>query len=173
MRILIGLIKFILGVALALAILGASGFYGVRYVMTRLAVPPERPLFPEEGGPPDGGAEEGSVAVEGETPTTEGGDAPDSSGENSSEGNETSAPEPPPPEPALEPGAYKARVIQPIGLILRQGPDISTTQIGGIAYNETVVVLSESSDQRWMKVRLPDSGVEGWVKNGNTETLNE
>ena len=165
MRILIGLLKFILGVSLALAIIGASGLYGARYVMTRLTAPPERPLFPEEGGVPfDEGSFGGDVN---ETP------------ESGDDATATAAPEDaapvvsePTPEPELEPGAYEARVIQPIGLILRQGPDVSTTQIGGIAYNEEVIVLSESSDQRWIKVRLPDSGVEGWVKNGNTEKLN-
>lgn len=160
MRILIGLIKFILGVSLAIAIIGASGFYGARYVMTRLTTPPERPIFPEEGGttfdPSPSNAETVSDTSEGAT---------------DSENNQTEAVSPTPDEP-LEPGAYEARVIQPIGLILRQGPDVSTTQIGGIAYNEQVVVLSESSDQRWIKVRLAESGVEGWVKNGNTEPLN-
>lgn len=162
MRILIGLLKFILGVSLALAIIGASGFYGARYVMTRLTALPERPLFPEEGG-----------GTFDEDPTSGGSDS-SSESDTTVANNEGGEPTPPTPEPEpeLEPGAYEARVIQPIGLILRQGPDVSTTQIGGIAYNEQVIVLSESSDQRWIKVRLPDSGVEGWVKNGNTEKLN-
>ena len=162
MRILIGLLKFILGVSLALAIIGASGLYGARYVMTRLTAPPERPLFPEEGGVP---LDDDPIS---------GGSAPSSESDTAIANDEEGEPAAPPPElqPELEPGAYEARVIQPIGLILRQGPDVSTTQIGGIAYNEQVIVLSESSDQRWIKVRLPDSGVEGWVKNGNTEKLN-
>lgn len=163
MRILIGLLKFILGVSLAIAIIGASGLYGARYVMTRLSASPERPFFPEEGPSSFTG---GSGNGDG-TPETVDSDAP----------NDTSSPEADEPvdsvtQSELEAGAYEARVIQPIGLILRQGPDVSTTQIGGIAYNEGVIVLSESSDQRWIKVRLPDSGVEGWVKNGNTEKLN-
>ncbi|MEM9216316.1 MAG: SH3 domain-containing protein [Cyanobacteria bacterium P01_F01_bin.150] len=170
MRILIGLSKFILGVALAIAIIGVSGFYGARYVMTRLTAPPERPLFPEEGDYVSANValEEGSDD-EANLPS-EGNEAAVTDDENNDEvSTADSAPEP---EPEIEPGAYNARVIQPIGLILRQGPDVSTTQIGGIAYNENVVVLSESSDQRWIKVRLPDSGVEGWVKNGNVEKLN-
>lgn len=172
MRILIGLLKFILGVALALAILGASGFYGVRYVMTRLAVPPERPLFSGEEGTKDGDVPFDEELASSDPNSTAGVD--DAPGVTN-QGNEESAPieSESEPEPELEPGAYNARVIQPIGLILRQGPDVSTTQIGGIAYNESVIVLSESSDQRWIKVRLPDSGVEGWVKNGNTEKINE
>ncbi|NEP55276.1 MAG: SH3 domain-containing protein [Moorea sp. SIO3C2] len=165
MRILIGLIKFILGVSLAIAIIGVSGLYGARYVMTRLTAPPERPIFPEEGNAPSEGASGNAETVSVESTSEVAPDsAPDSSNEQGSA--------PVTPEEPLEPGAYQARVIQPIGLILRQGPDVSTTQIGGIAYNEQVVVLSESSDQRWIKIRLADSGVEGWVKNGNTEPLN-
>ncbi|NET10378.1 MAG: SH3 domain-containing protein, partial [Symploca sp. SIO2B6] len=52
MGILLGFLKFILGVSLAIAILGASGFYGARYLMTRLTAPPERPVFPEETATP-------------------------------------------------------------------------------------------------------------------------
>lgn len=161
MRILIGLIKFILGVSLAIAIIGASGFYGARYVMTRLTAPPERPFFPEEGDTTFDSDPDNAESVSDVDPETV----------TESEKDQTESVAPPPEEP-LEPGAYEARVIQPIGLILRQGPDVSTTQIGGIAYNEKVVVLSESSDQRWIQVRLAESGVEGWVKNGNTEPLN-
>lgn len=161
MRILIGLLKFILGVSLAIAILGASGFYGARYVMTRLTAPPERPLFPEEGG----------VPLDNDTAdAAESGDPAQGTDETAASADETAAVAEP--EPELEPGAYEARVIQPIGLILRQGPDVSTTQLGGIAYNEVVVVLDDSSEQRWMKIRLPDSNVEGWVKSGNTEKIN-
>lgn len=161
MRILIGLLKFILGVSLAIAILGASGFYGARYVMTRLTAPPERPLFPEEGG---GALDNGTTETSSDP--TEGTEGTAASAEDDIVVVEAE------PEPELEPGDYEARVIQPIGLILRQGPDVSTTQLGGIAYNEVVVVLDDSSDQRWMKIRLPDSNVEGWVKSGNTEKIN-
>ncbi|NEO34583.1 MAG: SH3 domain-containing protein [Symploca sp. SIO3C6] len=167
MGILLGFLKFILGVSLAIAILGASGFYGARYLMTRLTAPPERPVFPEETATPiSDGPDSSADARDASGEVGAGGAQPDANvNENIDATPIVDAPSP------LEPGAYKARVVQPIGLIMRQGPDVSTTQLGGIAYNEEVIVLSESTDQRWIKIRLPGSDVEGWVKNGNTEPI--
>ena len=158
MSSLLGLLKFITGFSLAIAILLFSGMYTTRYLVTRLTAPPNRPVFPEESASSLPEPEDDSSGNVENDSTSDAALQPDAQSLNDT--------------PPLEPGAYKARVIQPIGLILRQGPDVSTTQLGGIAYNETVIVLSESNDQRWIQVRLPGSNVEGWVKNGNTEKLN-
>jgi uncharacterized protein YgiM (DUF1202 family) len=71
-------------------------------------------------------------------------------------------------EPPLEPGAYNATVIQPIGLVLREGPGVEFPQVGGVDDNEAVVVIEEPTDKSWVKVRVVSSGQEGWVKAGNT-----
>ncbi len=72
----------------------------------------------------------------------------------------------------LEPGSYRAIVIEPIGLILRDTPSRNSNRIGGISYQEEVIVLEESSDKRWQKVRVDDGSDRiGWVSGGNTERL--
>lgn len=77
-----------------------------------------------------------------------------------------------PPAEELEPGAYKARVTWSDGLILRDGPALEANQIGGVAYEQEIVVLKESDDKRWQNIRLPGSAQEGWVKAGNIERVN-
>ncbi|MGK7889503.1 MAG: SH3 domain-containing protein [Leptolyngbyaceae cyanobacterium] len=172
MRILLGLLKVLTGVSLAIAILFFSGMYAVRYAMTRLTTMPERPVFPEETAI----AETVPIApLEADSDDT----VTDPQASVNSPGQDTALESTTPEDEAiatsndseLEPGAYRARVVQPIGLVLRKGPDTSTIQLGGVAYNEELIVLSESSDGNWINVRLPGSEVEGWVKNGNTEPL--
>ncbi len=81
-------------------------------------------------------------------------------------------PTPTPEAEKLEPGAYQAIVTQPIGLILRDTPSTEANRIGGIAYQEKVVVLGESDDKQWQKVRvLSDRDRTGWIKGGNTEKV--
>lgn len=64
-------------------------------------------------------------------------------------------------------------MTQPIGLILRDTPSAEANRIGGIAYQEKVVVLGESDDKQWQKVRvLTDRDRTGWIKGGNTEKAN-
>ncbi|MEO0409912.1 MAG: SH3 domain-containing protein [Cyanobacteria bacterium P01_A01_bin.135] len=148
---LLRLVQIVIGVGLAIGLLVGGGYAAARYFMTRLTTLPARPSFSEEqvaGAPPaSDGSQPGADALA-ESPTS------------------------PQPDPIDDADAYQARVIQPIGLILRQGPDTSTTQIGGIDYNEQLTVLSESEDGAWIQVRLPGSEVTGWVKAGNTEPLN-
>ena len=51
-------------------------------------------------------------------------------------------------------------------------PSKNSNRIGGISYQEKVIVLEESSDKRWQKVRVDDGGDRiGWVSGGNTEPL--
>lgn len=72
----------------------------------------------------------------------------------------------------LEPGAYRALVVEPIGLILRDTPSRDANRIGGISYQEKVVVLEKIEDGRWEKVRVDDGGDRvGWVTGGNTEPI--
>lgn len=72
----------------------------------------------------------------------------------------------------LEPGAYKAVVVEPIGLILRDTPSRDAIRIGGISYQEEVIVLETTEDGRWERVRVDDGGDRvGWVSGGNTEPI--
>ncbi|WOD39189.1 SH3 domain-containing protein [Nodosilinea sp. E11] len=144
----IGLSKLILGVAIALILLSMAGVATARYFMGRLSVLPPKPFYGDEVP-----AEPAALAEV--DPTTPAAAAP--------------VVEPPPPaEPALEPGAYEAVVVQPIGLVMREGPGVEFPQVGGVDVNEAVVVLEEPADQTWVKVRVVANGQEGWVKAGNT-----
>lgn len=72
----------------------------------------------------------------------------------------------------LPAGAYKARIIWPDGLILRDAAGADAARIGGVAFNQEVVVLQESADQRWQKVSIADGELEGWIKAGNADRVN-
>ena len=71
----------------------------------------------------------------------------------------------------LEPGTYKARVTWEQGLSLRAEPGASGERIGGLDYNQQIIVLEESSDKNWQRVRIADSDREGWIKAGNIEKI--
>jgi hypothetical protein len=160
-----GVAKFFTGFVLAIAVLFFAGVSTTRYLITRFTTPPPRPTFPNDPSPtPTQSTPAQPEAAQSQSPP-----APAESPTTPAEAQPTPTPTP---TPANPPGAYEARVIQPIGLILRQGPSQDAEQIGGVGYDEQVVVLEESSDGEWIKVRLSGSDVEGWVKSGNTERLN-
>lgn len=159
-RFLINLSKLILGMALALVLLTLAGVVTARYLMGRLAVLPAKPLYGDEQPSPPPTATTPTVASPPTTP-----------------------PAPPQPTPAVTPpptpvapgaevptapaGSYEAVITQPIGLVLREGPGSDRPQLGGLDYNQAVVVLEEPTDQPWVKVRVAATGQEGWVKAGN------
>ncbi|MFQ4137580.1 SH3 domain-containing protein [Nodosilinea sp. PGN35] len=150
----LGLSKLILGVAIALILLSMAGVATARYFMGRLSVLPPKPLYGDE------------------LPAAEPEAAPEAAVEPVVEPPPEPAPAAAaPPEPALEPGAYNATVVQPIGLVMREGPGVEFPQVGGVDVNEAVVVLEEPADQPWVKVRVVSNGQEGWVKAGNTRRV--
>ncbi|XGB40966.1 MAG: SH3 domain-containing protein [Nodosilinea sp. LVE1205-7] len=145
-RFLVALSKLILGLAVAIILLSVASIVTVRYFMGRLAVLPPKPLYPNE-----------SVETKAAVPTT---------------ATPVAAPPPvqPPATAAAAPSTtenYPAVVIQPIGLVLRQGPGTDRPQVGGLDYKEAVVVIEEPPNQGWVKVRSVASGKEGWIKSGN------
>ncbi|MBE9043818.1 SH3 domain-containing protein [Pleurocapsales cyanobacterium LEGE 10410] len=75
--------------------------------------------------------------------------------------------EPDEPEPELPPNAYRAVVTWPEGLSLRAKPSVNSGRVGGIGANATIIILEDSADGKWQRVRLPWSNQEGWVKAGN------
>lgn len=149
-----GLSKLILGVAIALMLLSMAGVATARYFMGRLSVLPPKPLYGDEVP----------------APPAEPAAAPAAPAEAVAPAPTEAAPvvEPPPEKPALEPGTYNATVIQPIGLVMREGPGVEFPQVGGVDVNEAVVVLEEPADKSWVRVRVVSNGQEGWVKAGNT-----
>ncbi len=141
---LVGLIKFVCGVAIALLVISLAGAATARYFFTQLSTLPERPVYDND-----------APAKAERAPT------------------ETVAPPPaanPPAAPAAEPKVlFKASVTYGAGLLVRTGAGADHATIDGVDYNETVEVLEESG--RWYRVRTR-KGVEGWIKGrDNTRRL--
>ncbi|MBF2076958.1 MAG: SH3 domain-containing protein [Synechococcales cyanobacterium T60_A2020_003] len=151
-------LTFISGVLLALVILFVAGAGVTRYLIGRLSVPPDRPTFENDRLPSPVASESPT-----ESPATPAAIATP---------EPPNTPETPSPSPTeAETDGYTARVIQPIGLILRESPTADSRQIAGLEYNTEVIVLEENEDGSWLRVQLPNSGVEGWIKAGNTEKV--
>lgn len=154
-------LTFISGVLLALVILFVAGVGATRYLIGRLSVPPEKPVF-DNGSTPAAPVADTSASSPTASPSAA---APEPSPE------ESETPTTPSPSPSVEESNYSARVTQPIGLILRESPTQDSRQIAGLEYNTEVIVLEENQDGSWLRVQLPTSGVEGWIKAGNTEEI--
>lgn len=146
--VLVGLIKFVLGVAIALFVLSLAGVATARYFLTQLSTLPERPVYDNDAPAPAATATaEPKPAA---SPSAQAADAT-------------------PSDPAAPDALYEVVVTYNGGLLLRTGAGADSETIGGIDYDETVEVLEEAD--RWYKVRT-SSGVEGWIKGqGNTQKL--
>jgi len=139
------IVKLLLGTILGISILlGASAAVGY-YFLTRLTQTPPKPIFAND--------------IEATNPPAKVTKTSTKSG--SAAGNSTSS----------KPSGYRARVVFPDGLLLRDSPSVNANQIGDVAHNEEVIVLAESSDQLWQRVRLETEDVEGWVKAGYIERI--
>lgn len=144
------LVKLLLGIILAIAILMGSGVATALYFMFKVTTPPPRPIFAND------------------KPTVKAQDSLNSKIVKR------------PPSPAaqskskpLELGAYQARVTWSQGLSLRSEPKEDAERVGSAAYNQQLVVLGESADKTWQRVRLEDSAQEGWIKSGNIQRVAE
>lgn len=145
-----GLAKFVLGFLLAIAILFFAGVSTARYLINRLSALPPRPVFPNDAPAPDVPATSTPPATGTEQPVASPSDTPA-------------------PSPAAA-QTYNARVTQPVGLVVRAEPSRESEALGGLDYNQDVVVLQSSPDGEWLRVRLND-GSEGWIKAGNTQPI--
>ncbi|MGF1542191.1 MAG: SH3 domain-containing protein [Pleurocapsa sp.] len=141
---------FILGITLVAGVAASAGYLYFR----KMSDTPEKPVFSQET----------TKSIPTETLQQ-----PVTTSESPIETN-TTEPEPEP-EPELPPNAYMAKVTWPQGLSLRSEPDLNAGRVGGIEYNAEIVILEDSADGQWQKVRLPWSEQEGWVKGGNTERI--
>lgn len=148
-----GLAKFLLGIVLAIAVLMFGGVAVAFYFMTRVTTSPPKPVFANDK--PEVKAQSGST----------------STARRSTKPAQPSTPSPS--EKPLEPGAYQARVTWADGLSLRSEPQPDAERIGGIEYDQQIVVLAESPDKNWQRVRLADGEQTGWIKAGNIERVSE
>lgn len=156
------ILKFTLGIFLAIAILVGSGLAAALYFMNRTAIPPAKPVFSND-----------TPAVK--PPASKVSDAKAKTTSNSAASPSPTPTESPKAEASpqpLPPGAYRGLVTWPQGLSLRSEPLQEASKVGGVAFNQKVTILQTSSDQAWQKIRL-ESGEEGWVKAGNTQKVEE
>ena len=165
-----GFIKFILGFFLAIAVLIGGGAAIGLYFFNRTGIPPAKPVFSND-----------SPSVKAQAPkTTEPGGAkptlkPGTKAESSPSPTSTSTESPkatPSPKP-LPSGAYQGRVTWAEGLSLRSQPNQQAEKIGGVGFNQKIIILEENQDKSWQKIRLEGSEQEGWVKAGNTEKIDQ
>ncbi|NJK41335.1 MAG: SH3 domain-containing protein [Acaryochloridaceae cyanobacterium SU_2_1] len=72
----------------------------------------------------------------------------------------------------VKPDPYAAVVIYADGLILRKQPAATAETLKVLTYEEPVMVLEISADQKWQKLKTEtEQPLEGWVAAGNTERL--
>lgn len=150
------ILKVILGVLLAMAILvGGSAALAI-YFMNRTSINPPKPVFSNDN------AAVKAEAVKTPTPSATTAANPQPKPTPTKSPSEEQ-------EKPLPPGAYPATVTWPQGLILRAEPKIDAERLGGIGFNAKVIVLESSNDKTWQKIRIESSGKEAWVKAGNTK----
>ncbi|MEH2408650.1 SH3 domain-containing protein [Nostoc sp.] len=163
-----GLTKFILGFLLAIAVLVGGGVAVALYFMNRTGIPPAKPVFSNDSP---------SVKAQAPKTTEPGGGKPSLKPGTQTQSSATSIPtESPKATPSPKPlpsGAYRGRVSWSQGLSLRSQPNQEAERIGGVGFNQKIIVLEESEDKSWQKIRLEGSEQEGWVKAGNTEKVDK
>lgn len=176
-----GLAKFLIGFAIAIGLMVGAGVAAALYFVTKLTTLPPKPVFAN-----DTAAVKAQAQAQGNQPKSEPTPAPSKAPAatpvpaptatnvaSTTESIPSPAPTPsasPSPQ-TLEAGAYKARVTWSRGLSVRSNPTLESDRIGGVAYKQDIVVLSESDDKRWLKIRTEDGETEGWVKAGNLERV--
>ncbi|MEM8677572.1 MAG: SH3 domain-containing protein [Cyanobacteria bacterium P01_G01_bin.67] len=163
------ILGFILGISLIAGVTGAALFAYYK----KMSILPNKPVFPEPTVLPEStpGTTESLAEIEpleSNTTQVEVEEFPVSL-EEAEEPEEPEESEQPAPEPELPANAYRAVVTWPQGLSLRAEPSINAGRVGGIGANASIIILEESADGKWQRVRLPWSNQEGWVKGGNTK----
>ncbi|TFI55721.1 SH3 domain-containing protein [Mastigocladus laminosus UU774] len=163
----IKIFKYIFGFILAIAILIGGGFAMALYFMNRVSAPPPKPVYANDQplvrtqAPKSQTSKTNQVSLE------------LSSSTSNSQKTPKETPKPKESPESLPPGAYKGRVTWKQGLRLRKEPTPEAERVGGVAFNQKVIVLEESSDNDWQKIRLENGDQEGWVKSGNVAKFDE
>lgn len=150
-----------LGVCLLAGGTAALGFV----FFSQMVAPPPKPLFDAEKQEKDKNPKKEPVAkvspVKTETKVA------------SEPAKEESKPEPSPQEQEekLPQGAYKATVTWPEGLSIRDQAGADASRIGGVMYNDKIIVLETTPDGQWQKIRIVGGTQEGWIKAGNIQKI--
>ena len=153
--------QFILGFLIGVALIAGSAVGAAYYYFTKVSSSvPEKPVYPEESTT---------------TPVAQQPAEDESQLDIESLSNVETQPEPvaEPVTESIPPNAYYANVTWSEGLSLRAEPSIDADRIGGVGYNARILILEDSADKRWQKIRIPGSEQEGWVKAGNIKRVAE
>ena len=165
-----GFIKFILGFFLAIAVLIGGGAAIGLYFFNRTGIPPAKPVFSNDSPSVKAQAPKATEPGGGKSSLTPGTKAESSPSPTSTP---TESPKATPSPKPLPSGAYRGRVSWAEGLSLRSQPNQEAEKIGGVAFNQKIIILEENQDKSWQKIRLEGSEQEGWVKAGNTQKVDE
>ena len=145
------LVKLVLGFVIAIALLVSGSVALALIFINRASSPPPKPIFANDSST----VKKTANITKPKTSTLATKNAPKSK-----------------PSPSPASGSYPARVTWNQGLSLRSEPSLDAERIGSLDYNQKIVVLQQSKDEKWQQVRLDDSELQGWVKAGNTERVN-
>jgi hypothetical protein len=156
--LLTNVLKYILGILLAIVILSIGGFVAALYIMNRTTILPAKPIFANDQPSVKNQASKSVSLKDQATPQSE-----------TQEGAPVAMPTPS--AKPIPPGAYPARVTWSQGLVLRAEPKPDALRVGGVAFRQKVFVLEESPDKAWQKIRLQSNDKEGWIRTGNTQKL--
>ena len=151
---LTNLLKVILGFVLAIAVLLGTGLTVALYFVNRTAVTPPKPMYPNDN--PSFQAKKPKAIAK-------------SPSKKLATPNPTSSPTPTESPKPLPPDAYEGTVTWADGLSMRAKPDANSPSIAGVGGNKKVIILEESADKKWQKIRIADTDKEGWVKSGNIQ----
>ena len=160
-------VQFILGFVLGISLIaGISGTVIFAYYK-KMSTLPKKPAFPEVPAKPSASKDtQPSTSIE---PLESKSDMVES--EKLAQEKETKLESKP--ESELPPNAYRAEVTWPQGLSLRAEPDVNADRIGGVGFEENIIILEDSADGKWQRVRISGSEQEGWVKGGNTKRTSD
>jgi len=156
-----GFAQFILGFFLGIFILTGTGAAAAYFFLNRMADTPPEPVYSDEKSPEPQPNEQSTS----------------SNPENQSVTNTSTPPVEPEPEEEktiaerFGEQAYEARVTWPNGLSLRSNPSLEASRVGGVYYDDRLVILETQGD--WQRVYVPESGQQAWVKAGNVEKINQ
>lgn len=146
-----GLVKLVLGFVIAITLLVSGSVALALIFINRASSPPPKPIFANDSS----ALKKTANLTKPKTSTLATKNAPKSK-----------------PAPSLASGSYPARVTWNQGLSLRSEPSLEAERIGSLDYNQKIVVLQQSKDEKWQQIRLDDSELQGWVKAGNIERVN-
>lgn len=150
------LVKVLSGVLLAIALMVGGCFLAAQYVIAQFTAPPPKPMFPNDKPSAKTTAQPSPSAKPVVT-------------QASPKPSPSTSPTPSPPPSTT---GYRARITLAQGLNLRESPSRDAARIGGVVANARITVLEESPDREWQRIRLEDSGREGWIKAGYAERVN-